>query len=552
MLRSLIEKPLKKHFGHKITLELPPNRELGDFALPCFEFAAKFKKSPIEIAKDLAEELEIKNVKTIANGPYLNFYVDKEVVARLLIQSILDADFFKIKKGKKKIVMDYSAPNVAKHMGIHNLRSTIIGQSCANIHRYLGYDVVGINYIGDWGTNFGQLIYAARKWSSVAKIKEKGVVELNRVYVKFNTEADKKPELKDEAKALFAALENGDKEAKKLWELFFEVSMKDYNRIYERLGVEFDLVKGEAAAVKGIPKLMDTLKEKKLSKVDDGAIIVDVGDDVPPCLVAKNDGASTYATRDLVTMTERFEKYKPDQILYFTDVSQRLHFQQIFTVMNKIKKGSKDKLVNAWFGRLKFPDKKMSTRKGQIIVLEEVLDEAAKKVLKIIEEKNPKLKGKKQVAEDVGIGAVIYNDLIHDRTHDLIFTWDKVLDFEGDSGPYVQYAHARCCSILEKYGKKCSTKVEFALITEDNEISLIKELARFESVLLEAKNDLKPSFVARYVLSVAKMFNAFYRTSQIITTDDDTTKARILLTHMTKITLERGLELLSMKAPEEM
>lgn len=545
---ALICKHLKKELGHEVSLEVPPSIELGDYAFPCFLLSKKYRKSPMDVAKDLAMKLSIPKVQIQPTGPYLNFFIDKAELAKDVLANAIKSDFGKERK-KEVVLIEYSSPNVAKHMGVHNLRSTVIGHALYNVYNHLGYSVKGINYLGDWGTNFGQLTIAAQKWSSIDKIKKGGVKELNRVYVKFHKEAEKTPSLLAEARAAFKALDEGKAGALKFWKLFREVSLEDYQRIYDRLGVHFDTIRGEAATIKDLPKTIKALK--KYSKKDDGALIVELADK-PPCILLKSDGASTYASRDITTALYRIKTYKPKKVLYVVDVAQKLHFEQVFEVLGKLDKKNKSVFEHVIFGRLSFPNKKMSTRKGSIIVLEDVLEKSVKKVKEIIKEKNPKLKKKQEVSEQIGVGAIIFHDLVHNREQNITFTWEKVLDFEGESGPYVQYAYARACSLLKKYNKKVSSSIEFELLTEDSEVKLVKSFDQFKATLAKVVSDNDPSVLAKYLVDLARKFNDFYSCCQILGVEKETTEARMLIVLATKNILGIGLELLGICHPEEM
>ncbi len=548
-----IVKALREITKDEVVLEVPPNPEWGDYAFACFKLAAKRQKKPHEVAVDLISELDIKGVSVDAKGPYVNFFLDRAVIAHQVLTAISNDEHFGRLKRKGKIVIDYSQPNVAKHMGIHNMRSTVIGGSLYRIYTYAGYTTTGVNYLGDWGTNFGQLILAAEKWSSPAKIKKEGVKELNRIYVKFHEEAEKDPVLHELARDAFKDLEDGNKQSVALWKLFREVSLSDYERIYTMMGVRFDSFDGEAVAVKDVEKTVALLKKKRIVKRDDGALVAPLGEEEPPCIILKSDGASTYAARDVAAFISRMKLYKPKKILYVVDVAQKLHFEQVFATLKKIDKKYDGVGEHIIFGRMRFPDKSMSTRKGNIIIFEDVLDKAIEKVHKIISDKNPKLKKKKEVARQVGIGAVVFNDLFSDRTNDITFTWDQVLDFEGDTGPYVQYAYARCCSILRKYdAQKTKKKILHELLTEDAEYGLLKLLGSFDDVIAEAIERNRPSVVARFAIDVARAFNVFYRSCPVIGDDKDLTESRVLLVTATKQILGITMELLLMEHPEEM
>lgn len=552
--KIIIEKELKKIIDEETSLEIPPNPEMGDYAFPCFTLSKKLKKSPIDIAKELEKKIKIDSIEVKSTGPYLNFFINKNLFNKQIITSILNKEFIKnkIKNEDKTIIIDFSAPNVAKHMGIHNLRSTVIGQALYNLYKSKGYQVIGINHLGDWGTNFGQLIVGIKMFSSLDNINH--VKDLNKIYVKFHEEAEKKPNLMDLAREEFTKLENGDLEAKKYWEKFVEISLKDYNKIYNRLNITFDEIKGESEYIEHINYALKILETNKLTKIDDGALVVDVGNDMPPCLLKKKDGSTLYGLRDITAGLYRLKEYNPYKILYVVDIAQALHFKQWFKVMELIEPKYKTIFEHIIFGRLSFKDGSMSTRKGKVVILEEVLDKAKDKVKKIIMNKNPNLKNKDDVAEMVGSGAIVFNDLFNDRLHNIIFDWDKILDFEGDTGPYVQYTFARCCAILRKSSTLISSveNINFELIKEVCELNLIKNLSLFDSILDKSIKDNKPSHLAKYLINLSRSFNAFYGKNKIICDDKELTNTRISLVKSTKIILKKGLNILNIKHPEEM
>jgi len=547
---SLIKKKLNKELDIEINLEVPPNQEMGDFAFPCFTLSKKLKKAPVEIAKELSEKINIKNVEIKAIGPYLNFFIDKSLLNKQILNNILSQSYKKIKSNGKTIVIDYSAPNVAKHMGIHNLRSTVIGQALCNIYRYKGFDVEGVNHLGDWGTNFGQLISGIKKYSSLDKIEH--VKDLNKIYVKFHEEMEKNPALEQEARDEFAKLEEGDKDSLVYWAKFVEVSVKDYDRIYDRLKINFSYTKGESEYIEEIPSALKNLEKKKLTKIDEGALVVDVGEDMPPCLLKKKDGSTLYGVRDIAAGFYRLDKHNPIKVLYATDVAQSLHFTQWFKVMEQYDSKNKNIFEHVVFGRLSFKEGAMSTRKGNVVILEEVLDKAKEKALSIIKEKNPDLENKEEVAEKVGTGSIIFNDLFNDRLHNIIFDWDEVLDFEGDTCPYVQYVHARCNSIIKKYNQELKEDVDFSILKESQEAELIAVLAKFDEVVEKITKDNKPSHLAKYLVNLARSFNTFYGNCSVISEDEKLTDSRMVLVYCVKELIKQGLALLNIQVPEEM
>lgn len=534
-------------------LEIPPNSELGDFALPCFSLAKSLKKSPVDIAKDLAPLVSDELISATSEGPYVNFLINaKDFVKQVISKILSEKEVYGSENNKEKtIVIDYSGPNVAKNMGIHNLRSTIIGQALVNSYRFLGYNVVGVNHLGDWGTQFGKLIWALEKWSNPEELQEKGILFLNQMYVKFHEEAEKQPEIEDEGRAWFKKIEDGDARAQMWWKLFVEISLEDYNKIYKRLNINFDDTKGESFYIPLLDKTIQKLEEKKLTSISEGALVVDFNDEkMPPCLLKKSDGATLYGTRDLAAALYRLKEYNPYKILYAVDIAQELHFKQVFRVLELLDQKNKDIFEHIKFGRLSFPDGGMSTRKGNIVPLNEVLDKAKEKVLEIIQEKNPKLENKEEVAEMVGCGAVIFGDLSQDRIHNIIFEWDKVLDFQGETAPYVQYTIARINSIMKQ--SEYSDILDYSKISGDDEKKIAIQLDKFNKIVNDVINQNKPHHIAKYAIALSQQFNNYYSKNKILHEDPNIRNARIQLIYAVSIVLTSSLKLLGITAPEEM
>jgi arginyl-tRNA synthetase len=533
-------------------LEIPPDKNLGDFAFPCFSLSKKLKKSPQIIAQELTS-IKIKNITVNANGPYLNFFIDGKVIIEKTIKDILKKGkkYGKSNKKNQTILIDYSAPNVAKNMGIHNLRSTIIGQSLCNIYKYSGYKVIGINHLGDWGTQFGKLIWALEKWSSPKELKKKGILFLNEIYVKYHAlyEETKNETMENEARAWSKKIEDGDERAKMWWKLFIDVSVKEYNKLYKRLNVKFSETKGESFYMQFLDETLKKLEEKKLTEMSEGALVVPLGEGIAPCLLKRSDGATLYGTRDIAAALYRLKNYNPTKILYVVDVAQTNHFNQVFNVLEKIDSQNKEKFVHVDFGRLSFADGAMSTRKGNIIPLKDVLDKASEKVLSIIDEKNPNLKDKKSVAEMIGIGAVIFGDLKNDRINNIIFDWDRVLDFQGETGPYIQYTIARINSIIKKGG---SGEIIYSLLSTPEDKSIAQILSKFSEIIALALKENKPNHIAKYLVTVAQEFNNYYVKHTILQEDSELQSARLGMLKAVKTILENGLRLLNIKSPEEM
>ena len=541
-------------------LEVPPDQKLGDFAFPCFILSKILRKSPPLIAEELSSKIKLDDIISKPNGPYLNFFIDNKVFVENILSKVLDEkeNYGKEDSKNKTIVVDYAAPNVAKNMGIHNLRSTIIGQALCNSYKFLGYKVIGINHLGDWGTQFGKLIWALEKWSSPEELSKKGIVYLNEMYVKYHSEIEKEGVdsdlMEEEARAWFKKIEDGDERAKMWWGLLVDISMADYNEIFRRLGVKFDYVIGESFYMQFLDETISTLEKAGLTSISEGALVVDFHDDnMPPCLLKKSDGATLYGTRDISAIMYRLKEYVPDKILYVVDIAQSLHFQQVFRVMTMLDKSNKEKLEHIQFGRLSFLDGSMSTRKGNIVPLREVLDKSKEKVLEIIKKKNPGLKNKDEVSEIVGTGAIIFGDLFNDRVHNIVFEWDKVLDFQGETAPYVQYSIARINSIIRKAGYELIPKVDYAKISTDDDKKLVKLMGDFNSAVNAVISGNKPHHIGKYVVSLAQEFNNYYSKNKIVQSEDKSLQdSRLALIFGVKEVLVSGLNLLGVRAPEEM
>jgi arginyl-tRNA synthetase len=554
---------LKKELGEEIPLEAPSVPEFGDFAFPCFILAKKLKKNPVQIAAELAKKLDNKKpefvIKVEARGPYVNFFIDNAYLGKKVLTEIFSnrANYGAENWGKgKTIVVDYSHPNIGKPFHFGHLRSTVIGQSLCLMHKFFGYRPVRENYLGDWGTQFGALIYAHLNWGDRKKLEIEPIKYLFDLYVRFHKEVEKKPELQEEAKQWFKKLEDGNAEALKLWSKFRQLSLDEFRKIYKIMGVEFDSYSGESFYQNKISKTVELIEKKKLAKIDQGALVVPMPEGMPPCILRKSDEASTYASRDLAAIKYRLETYKPEKILYVVGAEQTLHFQQIFNVAEKMSWNSA-KLVHIPFGLyLSSGGQKMATRKGEAIKLDDVLKQTIAKAKKAIEDKNPTLKNKDKVASQVAIGAIIFGDLMNDRIKDVVFDWDKILDFEGDTGPYLQYTCARACSILRKAKEQKlvpNSKVDFSKLTGGAEQRVIKLLSEFGDKIDEALVHYKPHIVAQYLLELARAFSEFYHASPVLQeADEQTKKARLLLVDCARQVLKNGLSLLGIEAPEEM
>ena len=536
---------------------VPPDPKLGDYAFPCF----KLGKNPKQEAEKLKEKILLPKflAKAEVAGPYLNFFVKPAVLAEETLTRVYQQakHYGRQDLGKgKKIVIDFSSPNIAKPFGIGHLRSTVIGNSLSKIYHFLGYQAIGVNHLGDWGTQFGKLIVAYRKWGKEQELEKEPIKYLLQLYVRFHQEAEKNPALEDEARAWFKKLEDGDKEALTLWEDFRELSLEEFKRIYHILEVEFDSYQGEVYYNNILNETIQTLKQKVKTEISDGALIVDLSqENLPPVLLRKTDGATTYHTRDLAAAFFRLRKYRPEKLMYVVGAEQKLHFQQLFKVL-ELAGVQREKLIHVDFGLFKFPEGKMSTRKGNVIFLEEVLDKAIGLAEQIIEEKNPHLENKKETAKQVGVGAIIFADLSTDRVRDVDFVWEKFLSFEGETAPYIQYTHARACSILRKAHQEeergVSPQVSFETFNLAPELAVVKLLYDFPQAIAKAAETYRPHHLAQHLISLAHAFNEFYHECPVISEQKQTMKARLLLVDSVRQVLENGLGLLGIKAPEEM
>ncbi|MDY5355180.1 MAG: arginine--tRNA ligase [Eubacteriales bacterium] len=535
-------------------LEYPPDSAMGDIALPCFKLSKTLRKSPVMIASELKEKLALPEIGRIESvGGYLNFYVSPNYYAEELIPEILSekGEYGKSTMGAgKTVVLDYSAPNICKPFHIGHFASTVIGHSLKKLHEFCGYKCVGVNHLGDWGTQFGKQITAYKLWGDRAAVEKLGVDELVRLYVKFHEEAEKDPSLNDRARAEFAKLEEGDPENTELWKWFVKISLDECNKTYKRLGIDFDSYAGESFYTDKMQEQVDLLREKGLLKIDNGASIVDLSEyNMPPCLILKSDGSTLYPTRDIAAAVYRDRTYHFDKCIYVTAYQQCLHFKQWFKVVELMGYDFADKLVHVPYGMVSIDGAKLATRTGNVILIRDLLSAAVDKVTDVINEKNPNLENKEQTAEAVGIGAVIFHYLLNNRIKDVNFVMEDALSFDGNTGPYAQYTYARTCSILEKAGE---VAVDGIRITEPAEAALCKVLSQFGEAVLSAVADYEPSDVTRYILDVCTAFNRFYHDCPILSADDETArKSRVALTQATNYVLGNALPLICLKTPEK-
>lgn len=539
-------------------LEIPPQEDMGDFAFPCFQLAKIFRKAPNMIAEEVAGKIPKTDfvTKIEAMGPYVNFFINREMFVKEMIKQVSVDNYGSSDIGcGKTICIDYSSPNVAKNFHVGHLRTTLIGNSIYRIYKKLGYKVERINHLGDWGTQFGKLIVAYKKWGSREAVEKNGISELMKIYVKFHEEVEKDDTLNDEARAWFVKMEQGDEEALSIWEWFKDISLIEYKRIYELLDVDFDSYAGESFYRDKTSAVVDELKEKGMLKESEGAFIVDLEEyDMTPCLIMKKDGSSIYATRDLAAIFYRKNTYDFEKCIYVTGMEQKLHFAQVFKVVELMGyEWAKTDLIHVPYGLVSLEGGKLSTRSGNIIYAEDILRESVSKIKEVINDKNPDLEDKDDVAKMVGIGAIIFNDLYNQRIKDVTFSWDKIHSFDGETGPYVQYTYARAASVLRKTGiTEVPEEIDFSFLTDEASVSLLKELIRFPEVVKTAAERLEPSVVARFVMSVAQAFNHFYHENQCNVEDEKLKRARVQLVIIAKKAIKDGLDLLGIKCPEQM
>lgn len=541
----------------KITalIERPKNAKMGDYAFPAFILAKTMHKNPAMIAQDIAANLSSDDFASIkAVGPYVNFAINHEKLVSSTLKTVLTEKehYGDQKLGKGNVPIDMSSPNIAKPMSMGHLRSTVIGNSIAKTMEKVGYTPIKINYLGDYGTQFGKLIAAYKHWGNEEDVKKDPIMNLFHYYVRFHKEAEKNPELDDEGREWFKKLEDGDPEAVKLWKWFREVSLKDFKRIYKELGVTFDSYNGEAFFNDKMQPVIDELKDKGLLHESQGAQVVDMGPDENPAIIVKSDGTSIYLTRDLAAAEWRMKEYNFVKMLYVVGNEQAQHFVELKTVLKKMGYDWADEIHHVPFGLITQGGKKLSTRKGNVVFLDQVLKDAVSLAKKQIQEKNPDLANQDQVAHDVGVGAVVFHDLKNDRLDNFDFNLDEVVRFEGDTGPYVQYTNARAQSVFRKaaaMGEKPSEK-DLAL-DDDWAFAVAKDLADFPRIIARSADKFEPSVIAKFALDLAKKFNKYYANVKILTKDDKI-GARLALVEATSIVLTESLRLLGVNAPKEM
>ncbi len=543
-------------------IETPADIKMGDYAFPCFKLAKLLRKAPPVIAKSIAEAIGddpmFEKVESV--NAYVNMFVSKEDFAREVVSEAIEKgdDYGRSSiGGGKKVIVEYSSPNIAKPFHIGHIRSTVIGNSIYKIYDFLGYDTMRINHLGDYGTQFGKMICAYRRWGNKEDVIKEPIKSLLSYYTKFHVEAEKDPALEDEARAIFAKLEKGEPEEVELWQWFRDESLKEFNRVYDMLGITFDSYNGESFYSDKMPRFVQELKDKGLLVEDAGAQIVKLDEyDLPPALITKSDGSTLYITRDIAAAVYRKETYDFYKNIYVVASQQNLHFQQWIKVIELLGYDWAKDCVHVPFGLVSMEEGTMSTRQGKVIFLEDVLNRAVEQTRQIIKEKNVNTENIDETAKEVGIGAVVFNELSNYRIKDYVFSWDKVLNFEGETGPYVQYTHARACSILRNAGDDAVAKAKAGFdakyITSESAHRLMSLIYELPEVIVEAGEKYEPSIVTRHIVDISQAFNKFYHDEHILVDNEDEKIAKIALVLAAKTAIKNGLGLLGMKAPEKM
>ena len=546
----------------EMSIEKPKGSENGDYAFPCFRLAKELHKAPQMIANDVKENIKVDEnqiIKIEVVGGYLNFFINKEILVKEVLNEMSEnKEYGKSTIGNgKNIVIDYSAPNIAKPFHIGHLRSTVIGAALYKIYKYLGYNVTGINHLGDYGTQFGKLIEGYKLWGNEYNIEENPIDELTKIYIRINQACKEDEKVLENCRNNFKKLEDGDKYCVEIWQKFRELSLKEFQKVYDILGSKFDSWNGEAFYSDKMPEVIEILNKTGKLVESEGAKIIDLEDKGinTPCIIEKSNGSSTYATRDLAAIMYRARTYDFDKALYITSYEQVLHFKQVFEVAKLL--GLDEKYTNGLehvaFGMVLLPTGKMSTREGTSIKLSDLLNEAISRAKAIIEQKNPELENKDEVAKRVGVGAVIFNDLANNRVKDEIFDWDTILNFQGETGPYIQYTYVRTKSVIEKAGGVPDiSEVNSELLQDEYSIKLLKLIYDFEDVLVQVTDKNEPSILSRYLIDVAKTYSNFYNENKIINDDKNLQNARVYLTYSAGIILKTGAGLLGIEMPDKM
>lgn len=537
-------------------IEIPKDNSMGDFSLPCFKLSKLLKKSPVNIAKDLKESIKIEDIEIEELNGYLNFYIKRELLSKTVILEIFDkgSNYGKSDIGKNKnIIIEYSSANISKQLHIGHIRGIMIGSSLTKIYKKTSHNVIAINYLGDYGINFGQMIVAYKRWGNKEDIEARGVEALLELYVKYNEEVKNDDSLKEEAREWFKKLEEqNDKEALSIWQWFKDVSLNEYNKIYQKIGCKFDSFNGESYYSKFLKGTRKELLDKNLIVNDEGAEIINLEDyNLTNAVVTTSQGTSLYLTRDISAALDRKKVYDFDKCIYIVGSEQRLHFNQLKAILDKMGYAFSKDIVHLAHGLIMLKEGKISSRKTNTLVLKDFIDELIAESLKIIEKKNPKLENKNEVAEMVGLGAIAFKELSTSVVKNYTFDIENALSYEGETGPYIQYTNARCHSLLNKF-KKDVTKIDYKLLTDDYSYNIIRILFQFKDVIINAQKKNEPAIISRYIIDLSKEFNRMYQNVSIITSDVIKTNSLIALVKAVSITLENAMNLINMKAPKKM
>lgn len=539
-------------------IEIPPNSDMGDFAFPCFKLAKIFRKAPNMIAQDIIESIGENDLfgKVETAGAYINFTINQETFAKTVIEEVQEqGDMFGSSDigENKNVIVEFSSPNIAKPFHIGHIRTTVIGSAINNIYKFIGYNTIAINHLGDYGTQFGKLIVAIKAWGDRSVIESNPIPELLKLYIKFHEEAEKNPELENEARMWFKKLEDKDEEANELWQWIRDVSLMEFNRVYDMLGIKFDSLAGESFYSDKMPGVLEEMREKNVLTKSQGAEIVDLEPyGMPPALITKKDGSTLYITRDIAAAIYRKQNYDFHKNIYVVGSQQNLHFQQWIKIIDLMGYDWAKDCIHVPFGMISLEEGTMSTRKGRVVFLEDVLNKAVDKTREIISNKNPNLKDKEKVAKEVGIGAIVFQELSNNRIKDYTFSWDRTLNFDGESGPYVQYTHARASSLLRKSELDLKKDISFDKLSDKESMDIIRILNKFPDVVIDAARKNEPAIVTRYTIDLAQAFNKFYHDHPIIVDDKEVQKSRLALVAAVKQTIKNGLNLIGVAAPEKM
>lgn len=562
--KNEVVKTLKEHISDLqeseilSMIEIPPNPNMGNYAFPCFKLAKMFRKAPPVIAGEIADSIKSNTYfeKVEQAGGYVNFYTHKATLAQETIKDVFEKkqSYGSSDIGKdKNVIVEFSSPNIAKPFHIGHIRSTVIGSSINRIYKFLGFNTIAINHLGDYGTQFGKLIVAFKRWGNAEEVQQNPIPSLLKLYIQFHEEAEKEPNLEDEGRMWFKKLEEGDQEAVELWQWIRDVSLEEFNRVYNMLGVSFDSLAGESFYSDKMPRVLKMMEESNILEKSQGADIVNLeAHGLPPALIRKKDGSTLYITRDIAAAIYRKETYNFYKNIYVVASQQNLHFEQWIKIIELMGYEWAQDCVHVPFGLVRLEEGTIATRKGRVVFLEDVLKKAVEKTKEIIKEKNPGIDNLDQIAEDVGVGAVVFQELSNNRIKDYTFSWDKVLNFEGETGPYVQYTYARASSVIRKADMVLDKDINAALVTDDVTMEVIKAIQQFPEVVLDAQRKNEPSIITRHIIDIAQAFNRFYHDHPVLVEDEELKKARLAIVYIAKQTIEIGLNLIGIKAPEKM